>query len=202
MPETIIEGQDEDDENHMNLAEQYKEWREKYNIADEEDDEESVGDGKRSGTHLDWVEGEMADIKAERWHRQKLDDEVKERKEEEILKYKETRKQEKRLRITKRREEAIEEEEKGRSGGYKYFNEASVKQDDSTGGGMKSSQSTVSIIPRTQRVHEKKGLEMLYWEEEIAAYRTTKKGFAYGMYKTAFEIELKAVMHEIETARK
>ena len=94
MPETIIERQDEDDENYTNLAEQYEEWREKYTIADEEDEEECDIEGKIRGTHLDWLESEMADIKAERWHRQNPDNEEKERKEEEILKYKETRKQE------------------------------------------------------------------------------------------------------------
>ena len=112
MPETIIEGQDEDDENHMNLAEKYAEWRGKYNIADEEEDEESGVDKRTSETHVDWLQSEMADIKAGRWHRQKLDKEEKERQEEEILKYKETRKQEKRVRITRRREKAIEEGEK------------------------------------------------------------------------------------------
>ena len=35
--ETIIERLDEDDDNEMNLAEQYEQWREKYSIADEED---------------------------------------------------------------------------------------------------------------------------------------------------------------------
>ena len=62
MPEIIIEGQDEDDENVLNFAEQYEEWRGKYTIADEEDDEESGGDGKRSYTHIDWVENEIEDI--------------------------------------------------------------------------------------------------------------------------------------------
>ena len=41
----------------------------------------------------------------------KLEKEEIEREEEDILKYKEARKQEKRLRITRRREKAIEEEE-------------------------------------------------------------------------------------------
>ena len=79
----------------------------------------------------------------------------------------------------------------------------SLKQDDSAEGELKSTQSFNNmIIPRTQQVHEKTGIDMLYWEEEIAAYRTTKKGFAYGMYQTAFQIELKAVIDEIEISRK
>ena len=47
MPETIIERQDEYDENPMTLAEQYEEWREKYTIVDEEDDEESGVDEEK-----------------------------------------------------------------------------------------------------------------------------------------------------------
>ena len=42
---------------------------------------------------------------------------------------------------------------------------------------------------------------MLYWEEEIAAYRTTRKGFACGMHQTAFQIELKGVINEINMTR-
>ena len=37
MPETIIERKDEDDENAMSFAEKYTEWRERYNIVDEDD---------------------------------------------------------------------------------------------------------------------------------------------------------------------
>ena len=42
-------------------------------------DEGSSGEKRIGGTHFDWVESEMADIKAERWHRQKLEKEEKER---------------------------------------------------------------------------------------------------------------------------
>ena len=43
---------------------------------------------------------------------------------------------------------------------------------------------------------------MLYWEEEIATYRTTKKGFARGMCQVAFLVQLKGVIDEIERVRK
>ena len=68
-----------------------------------------------------------------------------------------------------------------RGGGYRYFNDVSVKQGDSTGE-TKSTQSTDNSIPRTQQVHEKTGLEMLYWEEEIATYRTTKTDLHAGCF--------------------
>ena len=186
MAETIIERLDEDEENDMNLAEQYEQWREKYSIADEEDDEGSSGEKRITGTHFDRVESEMADIKTDRWHRQKLEKEEKEKEEEEILKYKIARKLKKRLRITRRREQAIEKEEMGRGGGYRYFNEVSAKQGDSTGE-TKSTQSTDNSIPRTQQVHEKTGIEMLYWEEEIATWRTTKKDLHAGCFTQHFK---------------
>ena len=196
--ETIIERLDEDDDNEMNLAEQYEQWREKYSIADEEDDEVSRGDGKIGGTHRDGVESEGEESPVERWYRQFQENEEKKRKEE-ILIYKEVRKQEKRLRRT--REKVREKEETTRGGGLRYFKEVTGTQGDSIGGEVTSSQSIDSNIPRTLKVHEKTGIEMLYWEEEIATWRTTKKGFVRGMFHIAFQIELKAVMDEIEIAR-
>ena len=189
MHETITEGKDESDDNVMTLAEQYEKWRAKYDIVDEEEEEERGGDGQRSEIHTpDWVEIEMDDIKAERWYRQKVDNVEEESKEEksciqEEKVDKETRKQEKRLRIARRRENSIEKEKRRCSGRFRYFHVVSAKHEHRAEGETEKIQNNeIASIPRTQQVHEKTGIGMLYWEQEIAAYRTTKKGFACGMY--------------------
>ena len=118
MPEMITEGMDDDDKNDMSLAEQYEEWRGQNLIIDEEEDEESGGDGVSSGIHTNWVESEIKNIKMERWHRQKVGNVEKESKEEgsaykkKRWTRKEVKKQEKRLRITRRRVNATEEKKR------------------------------------------------------------------------------------------
>ena len=61
MPETITKGKEEDD------------------------DEESGSDVKRSGSHTHWVEHEMEAIRAERWHRKRLDNVDQGKKKEDML---------------------------------------------------------------------------------------------------------------------
>ena len=58
----------------------------------------------------------------------------------------------------------------------------------------------LSEVPRAPRIQDLRGVDMQWWEEDIARYRADKKGYAYAKDANNYYAELKGVEEEIKVA--